>query len=84
VEGSRLVLLKRVLGLPGEQIAVLNGRVAIDGQVLDEPYVKGLGMLRTRESALLREDQYFIIGDNRGVSAYGVVRLREIKGKVLF
>jgi signal peptidase I len=84
VEGSRLVLLKRVLGLPGEHVAVLDGRVAIDGRMLEEPYVKGVGQLRARESALLGDRQYFIIGDNRGVSAYAVVQLREIKGKVLF
>jgi signal peptidase I len=84
IEGSRVVLLKRVLGLPGEQVAVLDGRVAINGRVLEELYVKGAGQLRARESALLGEQQYFIIGDNREVSAYGVVQLGEIKGKVLF
>jgi len=84
VKDSHLVLLKRVLGLPGEHVAVLDGRVAIDGRILDEPYVKGVGQLQARESALLGDHRYFIIGDNRGVSAYGVVQLREIKGKVLF
>jgi signal peptidase I len=84
LEDSRLVLLKRVLGLPGEQVAVLDGRVAINGRVLAEPYVKGVGELRSHESALLGAQQYFIIGDNRGVSAYGVVRRGQIKGKVLF
>ena len=84
VEGSRLVLLKRVLGLPGEHVAVLDGRVAIDGRVLEEPYVKGVGRLRARKSAILGGHEYFIIGDNRGISEFGVVELREIKGKVLF
>jgi signal peptidase I len=84
VEGSRLVLLKRVLGLPGELVAVLDGRVAIDGRILDESYVKGIGQLRSRALRQLGEREYFIIGDNRGVSEYGVVRFGEIKGKVLF
>ena len=84
VRGSRLVLLKRVLGLPGEHVAVLDGRVAIDGRVLEESYVKGVGHLRARESFLLSNYEYFIIGDNRGVSAYYRVQLHEIKGKVLF
>lgn len=83
-EGSRLVLLKRVLGLPGEHVAVQDGRVAIDGRVLDEPYVKGVGQLRVRYSALLGDRECFIIGDNRGVSEFHVVQLSEIKGKVLF
>ena len=83
-EGSRLMLLKRVLGLPGEHVAVLDGRVAIDGRVLTEPYVTGVGLLRARESALLSDHEYFIIGDNRGVSAYGKAQLHEIKGKILY
>ena len=83
-EGSRLVLLKRVLGLPGEHVAVRDGRVAIDGRLLEEPYVKGVGQLRARFSALLSDHEYFVIGDNRGVSEFHVVQLREIKGKVLF
>ncbi len=81
---SRLMLLKRVLGLPGEHVSISDGRIAIDGRLLDEPYVEGVGQLQYRASALLRDQQYFIIGDNRRVSAYGVVQLSQIKGKVLF
>jgi len=84
VEKSRLVLLKRVLGLPGEHVAVLDGLVAVDGRVLEEPYVKGAGRIRVRESALLGDQEYFVIGDNRGLSAYGVVDRRQIRGKVVF
>ena len=83
-EGSRLILLKRVVGLPGERVAVRNGRVYVGGESLDEPYARGADIPSTREEVLLEADQYFAIGDNRDDSAYGLVRRAEIHGKVLF
>ena len=34
------MLLKRIIGLPGETVAFVNGRVLINGEILDEPYEK--------------------------------------------
>jgi signal peptidase I len=41
--GSGLVLIKRVIGLPGETIALRDGRVYVNGRALDEPYVRRVG-----------------------------------------
>jgi signal peptidase I len=41
--GSGVVLIKRVIGLPGETISLRDGRVYIDGKVLNEPYVRRVG-----------------------------------------
>lgn len=64
-QGEKL-FVKRVVGLPGETLQIESGRVYIDGQALDEPYV----VYPSEESLSiqLEEDQYFIMGDNRAVS----------------
>src|SRR6266536_2414145 len=68
-EGTYTVLLKRIVGLPGERIAIRSGNVIVNGQVLKEPYAKGHEISSWRE-ALLANDEYFVVGDNRDVSVY--------------
>ncbi len=79
-------LVKRVVGLPGEEILIRNGHVYIDGKKLSEPYVQnpaGYFYLAERTSA----DSYFLLGDNRNNSEdshlLGAVPLRKIGGKVI-
>ena len=84
LKGRRMILLKRVLGLPGERVQVLNGKVWINGQPLHEPYAHGDQVPSTDEESVLKPSQYFVIGDNRDVSEYGNVDRTELKGKVLF
>ena len=66
-------LVKRVIGLPGETIQIKDKMVLINGQPLDEPYVK----FKRKEEILLGdnipemkipEDSYFVMGDNRDES----------------
>jgi signal peptidase I len=58
--------LKRVIGLPGEQVSERNGFFYVDGKKLNEPYLT----LYDRDSVTekwkrLGSDQYFMMGDNR-------------------
>ena len=58
--------LKRVIGLPGEQVTEKNGFFYVDGRKLNEPYLS----LHDRDSVThtwprLGEKQYFMMGDNR-------------------
>jgi signal peptidase I len=78
------VLLKRIVGLPGERIAVWKGRVWINGELLAEPYAKNLQGASSRRELLLADDECFVIGDNRRISILGVVNERHILGKVMF
>jgi signal peptidase I len=60
------VFISRVVGLPGEAVALARGRVSIDGEPLDEPYVaddrRASGSGR---GARLGSDEVFVLGDNR-------------------
>lgn len=60
--------VKRVVGVPGETIAVLGGRVIVDGIALDEPadYGQTVGAV---EPITLGPGEYFVLGDNRANSS---------------
>jgi signal peptidase I len=83
-EPSRLLVMKRIVGLPGERVSLQYGRVYIDGERLEERYTDGRPIPRVSIDRKLGVDEYFAIGDNRGLSAYGVVKRKDIQGKVLF
>ena len=80
-------LLKRVVGLPGEEIAVRDGRILINGRQLDE--TQYLGDLETTNLAAttVPAGAYFVLGDNRSVSqdsrSFGPVPREAIVGKVV-
>ena len=79
--------LKRVVGLPGEEVSTRDGELLIDGGRLSEPYLDGLPSsvgLETKSWRLGR-GQYFVAGDNRAHSGdsreFGAVDLGLIVGK---
>lgn len=81
--------IKRIIGLPGETVQVIDGYVYIDGEQLDEHYGNELmenpGI--AAEPLMLEEDQYFVIGDNRNHSSdsrdpsVGVIRRENLLGR---
>ncbi len=64
--GYHLMYLKRIIGLPGETVAFVNGQVLINDQVLDEPYEK-LSCDWNLPPEKLGPDEYFVVGDNRSM-----------------
>ncbi len=60
-------LIKRVVALPGEVVAVQGGHTYINGEKLDEPWVTHFGGSEY-EAALVPEGHFFILGDNRVAS----------------
>src|SRR4029450_12115377 len=61
--GARIVYIKRIIGMPGERVAIENGTLFINGSALDEPYVKYRGSWNVPE-VILGTDRYLFIGDN--------------------
>ena len=64
------LLVKRVVGLPGDRISFRDGKVYVNGMELDEPYLPRQGITNVRGSAsfTVPEECYFMLGDNRGGS----------------
>lgn len=84
----RQMMVKRVIGLPGETVALENGRALIDGEPLAEPYLDDC-YTRFKGSyppVTLGEDEYFVLGDNRDASndsrRVGPIGRRELVGHV--
>ena len=93
-QNTSRALIKRIIGLPGETVILEHSTITIvndeypEGFMLDEPYldpehVGGVSDLR----ATLSADQYFVLGDNREVSAdsrlWGPLPREDIVGRVL-
>jgi signal peptidase I len=78
--------VKRVIGLPGERVAMQNGHVLIDGVRLTERYLRpGYRGDETGSWGRVPADTYFVMGDNRRMSCdsrrWGAVRRDEIIGR---
>jgi signal peptidase I len=76
-------LIKRVIGLPGDKIAIHDGHVYINDQALSEPYLTQQ-TAGSMEGQLVPEGYVFVMGDNRGASndsrSFGAVPLQDIIG----
>jgi signal peptidase I len=57
-------LIKRVIGLPGETLTCREGRVFIDGRLLEEPYLPE-GTMTECDQVIVPEGTLFMMGDNR-------------------
>jgi signal peptidase I len=78
-------LIKRVIGLPGDSVAIENGKVLVNGLQLEEPYIAAApyynGAWQVTEGSL------FVLGDNRNESKdsheWGLLPLGNVIGKAV-
>lgn len=85
------ILIRRVVGLPGEKILIKEGKVYVDGELLEENYafedMESGG--RASSEITLGDDEYFVLGDNRNDmddsrnDSFTVVKKDNIIGKVI-
>lgn len=84
---SQQAFIKRVIGLPGQRVEVMNGRVIVDGKALEEPYI-----LDTPEYEMspveVPADSLFVMGDNRNDSndshIWGTLPQKNALGQAVF
>lgn len=86
---NRTRLVKRVIGIPGDEIDIREGYVYLNGEKLNERYIKGSTYDRIIEFPIVVErDKVFVLGDNREVSRdsrdFGLINNNQIEGKVIF
>lgn len=85
--GPSVLYVKRIVGLPTERVAIVNGIVQINGEPLIEPYVHNRQPWNVPE-VTVGAREYFVIGDNRGMRVgdhdFGRVDARRILGELFF
>ena len=79
--------IKRVIGLPGDRVAVYGGIVYVNGEPINEPYI--LEQPLADEAELIVPEGYvFVMGDNRNASSdsrsWGPLNIEKIIGKAVF
>lgn len=87
--------IKRVIGLPGETIRIHNNTITIvnaefpDGLLLNESaYLSPTVSTAGERTVILGSNEYYVLGDNRGVSqdsrSFGPIGKDRVSGKVIF
>lgn len=79
-------ILKRIVGLPGEEVALRNGELFVNGDLVGEPHAYCPDPMGDVDEWWPRGDEYVVLGDNRGGSTdsrkFGPVKRASIRGRL--
>lgn len=80
-------IIKRVIGTPGDEVAIRAGRVYLNGVPLAEDYVEGRYTSDGWAPAVVPDGYLFVLGDNRGTSKdsrhFGLVPMENLVGRAI-
>ncbi len=81
--------IKRIIGVPGDTVEIVRGKVFVNGKAIDEPYVpEEYRDHMTMPKRHVDDGQYFVLGDHRSSSndsrVWGLVDRSDIYGKAVF
>lgn len=89
-EGNERII-KRIIGMPGESIKIIDGIIYINGEKIEDEYASSITndfSLEKFELETIPENTYFVLGDNRIVSKdsriLGPIKKENIQGKVIY
>ena len=89
LEIGKISYIKRVIGVPGDHVLIENGKVYINGEILQESYLKSSVVTEANGyfcDITVPEKTVFAMGDNRSVSmdcrAFGCIPLNKIESHV--
>ncbi len=82
-------LIKRVIGIPGDEVDIKDGHLYLNGKKLEESYVKGETIEREFKLPIqVPENKLFVLGDNRMISKdsrmFGFVDYKQVEGKAIY
>jgi len=82
-------LIKRVIAAEGDTVDIHDGKLYINGEILEEPYIKGVTQsLSVNYPLTLKDGEFFVMGDNRENSSdsrsFGPIKRENIEGKAMF
>jgi len=78
--------IKRIIGLPGDHVQISGGKVYVNDQLIDEPYIAAPPSYQSEWQ--VPENTVFVLGDNRNNSSdshnWGPVPVEQVIGKAVF
>lgn len=87
--GKDKLLIKRVIGLPGDVVTVKDDQLYLNGEAYEEDYLKDGITTGEVDNLKVPEGEYFVMGDNRVVSLdsrspqVGTIKKKQIKGRAV-
>lgn len=87
VDAEGRLIIKRVIGLPGEKVEYVDSKLYINGEHVEEPFLDE-SVITEDFSCVVPQSSYFVMGDNRSVSLdsryYGAFKKEEIEAGDVF
>ena len=89
-EGEKKMLIKRVIGVPGDVVSIHDGKVFINSKEIDDSYTMDKTTPGEIKDLIVPANHLFCLGDNRAVSVdsrsanVGLVPFDDVIGKVVF